>query len=58
MLIALFPTTLTLSFLQRTFVSDVPWVPALFVSNVLGIMVLTWLLMPAVTRVLATWLER
>ena len=57
-LIALFPTTLTLSFLQRTFVSDVPWVPALFVSNVLGIMVLTWLLMPAVTRVLASWLER
>jgi uncharacterized protein len=57
-LIALFPTTLTLSLLQRAFVSDVPWVPALFVSNVLGIIVLTWLLMPIVTRVLASWLER
>ena len=57
-LIALFPTTLALSLLQRTLVPDVPWVPALLVSNVLGIAVLTWLLMPRVTRLLGPWLTR
>lgn len=57
-LIALYPTTLTLSLLQRQFVPDVPWVPALFVSNVLGIMALTWVLMPRLTSLLKGWLER
>lgn len=57
-LIALFPTTLALGFLQRTFAPDVPWVPALFVSNVLGIAVLTWWLMPLVTGWLSRWLSR
>lgn len=57
-LIALYPTTLLLGWLQRTFLPDVPWVPALFASNVLGIAILTWLLMPAVTRLLARWLQR
>lgn len=56
-LIALFPTTLTLSVVQQAFFDDVPWVPALFVSNVAGIAILTWLLMPAVTRLLGPWLE-
>ena len=57
-LVALFPTTLTLGFMQRQFFADVPWVPALFVSNVLGIVVLTWLLMPRLTKVLEGWLVR
>ena len=57
-LIALYPTTLTLSLLQLRFFADVPWVPALFVSNVLGIAALTWLLMPGLTRLLGQWLER
>lgn len=57
-LIALYPTTLTLSLVQRQFFADVPWIPALFVSNVLGIAALTWLLMPRLTAALAGWLER
>lgn len=57
-LIALFPTTLALGVLQRWLTPDVPWVAALFVSNVLGIAILTWLLMPVVTRLLAPWLGR
>ena len=57
-LIALFPTTLGLGFAQRTLTPDAPWIPALFVSNVVGIAILTWLLMPAVTRVLGKWLQR
>jgi antibiotic biosynthesis monooxygenase (ABM) superfamily enzyme len=57
-LLALFPTTLTLGFLQRWLVPDIPWTAALFVSNVLGVSVLTWLLMPLVTRWLGGWLRR
>jgi uncharacterized protein len=57
-LIALFPTTLILGLLQRNFAPDVAWVPALFVSNVIGIAALTWLLMPLVTRLLSDWLAR
>jgi len=57
-LIALYPTTLTLSLLQQRFFPDVAWVPALFVSNVLGIAALTWLLMPRLTSLLSNWLER
>lgn len=56
-LIALYPTTLTLGYLQNVVAPDVPWVPALFVSNVLGIAILTWLLMPVVTRLLRDWLR-
>ena len=57
-LVALFPTTLALGFLQRNLAPGVPWVPALFVSNVLGIAALTWLLMPLVTGWLSRWLSR
>lgn len=57
-LIALYPMTLTIGFIQRAVAPDVPFVPALFVSNVLGIAALTWLLMPVVTRVLDPWLRR
>jgi uncharacterized protein len=57
-LLALFPTTLTLGLLQRWLVPEVHWVPALLVSNVIGITVLTWLLMPLVTRLLHDWLRR
>ena len=57
-LIALYPTTVTLSLVQQQFFPDVPWVPALFVSNVLGIAALTWLLMPPLTSLLSGWLER
>ena len=56
-LIALYPTTLTLGYLQRTFAADVPWVPALFVSNVVALVVLTWWLMPVVTNALKGWLD-
>jgi hypothetical protein len=57
-LLALFPVTLTLGFLQRTFAADVPWVPALFVSNIIGISLLTWVLMPRITGMLHGWLHR
>lgn len=57
-LIALYPTTVTLSLVQQQWFADVPWVPALFVSNVVGIAALTWLLMPRLTKWIQPWLER
>lgn len=57
-LLALFPTALTLSLLRRWLLPDLPLVPAVFISNVLGIAVLTWLLMPFLTRVFDAWLRR
>jgi uncharacterized protein len=57
-LIVLFPTTLGLGLLQRSLAPDMPWMAALFVSNVAGVALLTWLLMPLVTRWLAAWLGR
>lgn len=56
-LIALYPTTLTLAYIQSKVMPDVHWIPAMFVSNVLGIAILTWILMPIVTKALAGWLE-
>lgn len=57
-LIALYPTTFLLSLVQIQFFADVPWPLGLFVSNVLGIAALTWLLMPRLTAILAPWLKR
>lgn len=57
-LIALYPTTFVLSLVQQQFFADAPWMLALFVSNVLGIAALTWLLMPRLTAWLEPWLKR
>ncbi len=56
-LLALYPTTLILSLIQRSLFPDVAWVPALFVSNVVGVAILTWALIPFVTRLLSSWLR-
>lgn len=57
-LLALFPTALMLSVLRSWLLPDLALVPAVFLSNVLGIVILTWLLMPFLTRVFDTWLRR
>ncbi len=56
-LMALYPTTLTLAYVQSKVAPDLHWIPAMFVSNVLGIAILTWVLMPIVTKALAGWLK-
>ncbi len=56
-LLALFPTALTLSLLRQALLPDLALVPSVFLSNVLGVAVLTWLLMPWVTRALGPWLK-
>lgn len=57
-LLALFPTSLALTLVRGWLLPDLPLVPAVFASNVAGIIVLTWLLMPYLTRLLAGWLRR
>lgn len=57
-LVALFPTLLVLREVQNVIAPDVPWLPALFVSNVASIAILTWVLMPLLTKWLQPWLQR
>jgi antibiotic biosynthesis monooxygenase (ABM) superfamily enzyme len=57
-LVALFPTSLVLTLLRRAVAPDLPLVVGVLVTNVAGIAILTWMLMPALTRRLAAWLRR
>lgn len=57
-LIALFPITLLIAFVRSRLWPDAPIVPAVFVGNVIGISLLTWLVMPPLTRRLSGWLSR
>jgi antibiotic biosynthesis monooxygenase (ABM) superfamily enzyme len=57
-LIALFPITLLIAFVRSRLWPDAPIVPAVFIGNVIGISLLTWLVMPPLTRNLSGWLGR
>lgn len=57
-LVALFPTSLTLSSLRGWLLSDLSLVASVLGSNIIGIAVLTWFLMPYLTRVFDSWLRR
>lgn len=57
-LLALFPTALVLTVLREWLLPDVHWVLGVLIGNVLGVVVLSWVLMPFLTRVLDDWLRR
>ncbi len=57
-LAALFPTALTLGLLRQAVLPDLGVVPATFLGNAAGVAILTWLLMPWLTRLLDGWLRR
>ncbi|MDY7099980.1 MAG: antibiotic biosynthesis monooxygenase [Actinomycetota bacterium] len=57
-LAALFPTSLAIGAVRERVLPDLATVPATLLANVIGIIVLTWLLMPWLTRVFAGWLRR
>jgi len=57
-LVALYPTTVVLGLAQQWVAPDAPWMPALLLSEVVSIAILTWALMPLVTRLLSGWLRR
>jgi antibiotic biosynthesis monooxygenase (ABM) superfamily enzyme len=56
--IALFPTVLVITYIRGLIAPDMNVVAAILVGNVLSIIVLTWVLMPSVTRLLGGWLSR
>jgi len=55
-LLALFPTVLLITYVRTLLWPDAPLVPAVFVGNVIGVAILTWVLMPPLTRKLSRWL--
>ncbi|WP_055589222.1 antibiotic biosynthesis monooxygenase [Streptacidiphilus griseoplanus] len=57
-LLALYPTVMVLTLTVGGVLKDagVPGYAALFISNILSVSILTWLLMPLVNRVLGFWL--
>jgi uncharacterized protein len=56
-LLAIFPTSVALVPVRRWLLPDVHWVVGVLFGNVIGVMVLTWLLMPFLTRAFAGWLR-
>ncbi len=57
-LTALFPISLSITYVRGVVWPDAPLVPGVFVGNVLGIALLTWIVMPPLTRRLSDWLRR
>lgn len=55
--IALFPTTLTITLVRSEVAPNMNVVLAVFIGNVLGILALSYVLMPRVTRWLGNWLR-
>ena len=56
-LIALFPIALLITFIRSQLWPAAPMILAVFVGNVIGIALLTWVVMPPLTRRLAGWLR-
>ena len=58
MFIALFPTSLLITLVRVEVAPNMNVVLGVFIGNVLGILALTYVLMPRVTRWLGSWLTR
>ena len=56
--IASTPFTLGITLLRQALLPDLPVVPSVLGSNIVGIALLTWVLMPWLTRRLDPWLRR
>lgn len=57
-LLALFPTALVLTVLRRWLLPDVGLVLGVLIGNVLGVAILSWVLMPSLTKWFDAWLRR
>jgi hypothetical protein len=55
-LLALYPTVMVLTLLLSPRLTSVPFPLQMFISNAVGTVLLTWLVMPLVTRALSFWL--
>lgn len=57
-LLALFPTSLVLTSVREWLLPDVHWALGILFGNALGVIALSWVLMPFLTRALDGWLRR
>lgn len=57
-LLALYPTSLVLAVLRDELYPDLAGFVAILIGNVIGVAILSWLLMPALTRAFDSWLRR
>jgi antibiotic biosynthesis monooxygenase (ABM) superfamily enzyme len=57
-LLALFPTALVLTVVRQWLLPDVGLVLGVLFGNVIGVAVLSWILMPVLTRWFDAWLRR
>jgi antibiotic biosynthesis monooxygenase (ABM) superfamily enzyme len=57
-LLALYPTVMLLTMLNERYVPEITLPVNILLSNIASVSILTWLLMPRLTRLLADWLHR
>ena len=57
-LLALYPTVLAITLVDNWILPDPPLAVDILIGNIIGVIVLTWLLMPPLTRALSRWLTR
>jgi hypothetical protein len=57
-LMALYPTVLALTLIDDWILPDPPLAIDILIGNIIGVIILTWFLMPPLTRLLARWLSR
>lgn len=57
-LIALYPTVMAITLIDNWILPDPPLAIDILIGNIIGVIVLTWVLMPPLTRALSRWLSR
>jgi len=57
-LMALYPTVLLITLVDNRWIPDPPLAIDVLLGNIAGVAILTWLLMPRLTRALSSWLSR
>ncbi len=57
-LLALYPTVMLITLINEHLVPEITLPVNILLSNIASVSVLTWLLMPRLTRLLADWLHR
>lgn len=57
-LLALAPTSVAINLVRHAVLPDLAMVPAVLLGNIVTVPILTWVLMPRLTRLLGPWLRR
>ena len=57
-LLGLFPTAVVLTAVRQWLIPDVHWIGAVLFANVFGVIILSWVIMPRLTRLFSGWLRR